>query len=128
MTMATIFDGTVLLCLGRLHQRVRRCKSPRFLSREDIPEELIEKEKEIALEQLNERQRGMADKIIPGKLEAFYKDFVLLEQMFVKDDGGKHSVKDVIDNIGIKVGEKVVLRRFARFQVGEGMEAETSEA
>jgi elongation factor Ts len=95
---------------------------PLYLSAEDVPAEVIEKEKEIALEQLNEAQRAKADKIIPGKIERFYADSVLLLQPFVKDDSGNKTVQDVINELGIKVGEKVQLRRFTRFQVGEGIE------
>ncbi len=95
---------------------------PTYLSVEEVPAAVIEKEKEIALEQLSEAQRSKADKILPGKLEKFYEDTVLLNQPYVKDDSGKKSVKDVIDALGIKVGEKVALRRFQRFEVGEGIQ------
>ncbi|RMG45547.1 MAG: translation elongation factor Ts [Candidatus Dadabacteria bacterium] len=96
--------------------------NPQYLSIEDIPEEVIEKEKEIILEQLNEKQKDKADKIIPGKLQKFYADTVLLEQPYVKDDSGKKTVREVVEELGVKTGEKVVLRRFIRMQVGEGIE------
>jgi elongation factor Ts len=94
---------------------------PRYVSREEVPAEVIEKEKEIALAQLDEKQRAKADKILPGKLEKFYEDMVLLQQIFVKDDSGKKTIKDVIDALSIKVGEKVSVRRFVRYEVGEGV-------
>ena len=95
---------------------------PRYLAVEEIPASVIEKEKEIYIEQLSEKQRANADKILPGKLEKFYEDTVLLKQLYVKDDSGKKTVQDLIHEVSIKCGEKVVLRRFQRFEVGEGIE------
>jgi len=99
---------------------------PVYLSVEDVPVELIEKEKEIVLEQLNDAQKAKADMIIPGKLEKFFEEVVLLKQPFVKDESGKLTVKDVVDQLGMKVGEKVQIRRFFRLQIGEGIEKTTS--
>ena len=95
---------------------------PRYVSIESVPAEVIEKEKAIALEQLNEAQRKNADKILPGKLEKFYEDTVLLSQLFIKDDAGKKTVQDLISELSVKTGEKVTVRSFQRFQVGEGIE------
>ena len=95
---------------------------PRYLAVEEIPASVIEKEKEIYIEQLSEKQRANADKILPGKLEKFYEDSVLLKQLYVKDDSGKKTVQDLIQEVSIKCGEKVALRRFQRFEVGEGIE------
>lgn len=99
---------------------------PRYLAIEDVPAEVLEKEKEIVLETLNEAQRAKADKIIPGKLEKFYEENVLLKQVFVKDESGKKTIQDLLNDISIKTGEKVVVRRFSRFEVGEGIEKVTS--
>lgn len=95
---------------------------PQYLTVEEVPASVLDKEKEILLEQLNEAQRAKADKILPGKLEKFYEDTVLLRQFFVKDDSGTKTIKDLLDELSMKCGEKVVLRRFQRFQVGEGIE------
>jgi elongation factor Ts len=95
---------------------------PVYPNIEDVPAAVIEKEKEIALAQLNENQRKNADKILPGKLEKFYEDTVLLKQAFVRDDSGKKTIKDLIEELSMKVGEKIVVRRFVRFEVGEGIE------
>lgn len=95
---------------------------PVYAKIEDIPNEVIEKEKEIVLEQLNDAQKTKADKIIPGKLEAFYQDTVLMKQIFVKDESGKKTIEDLVIQLSAKVGEKVVLRRFQRFEVGQGIE------
>ena len=95
---------------------------PLYLSEVDVPAAVLEKEKEIILETLNEKQKAMADKIIPGKLQKFYEDNVLLHQKYVKDDSDQKCVKDVIEELSAKVGEKVTVRRFQRFEVGEGLE------
>jgi elongation factor Ts len=57
------------------------------------------------------------DRIVDGKLEAFYKDSVLLDQMYIRDDA--KSVQDLVTEVSSKVGEKVAVRRFARFRLGE---------
>ena len=95
---------------------------PLYLNIEDVPVSVIEKEKEILLEQLTPEQRTKADKILPGKIEKFYNDNVLLYQNFVKDDSGKVTVKQVVEQLAVRVGEKVNVRRFQRVEVGEGIE------
>jgi elongation factor Ts len=94
---------------------------PLYLTVEEVPQEVITKEREIAFEQLTEAQKPKADKIIPGKIEKFYEDSVLLRQAYIKDESGKKTVKDLLDELSIKVGEKVTVRRFQRFEVGEGI-------
>jgi elongation factor Ts len=59
------------------------------------------------------------DKIVEGKLEKFFADTCLLEQPFIKDGSGKTKVKDLVATTTAKTGERVVVKRFARFQVGE---------
>lgn len=95
---------------------------PRFVDVSDVPVDFLEKEKEIMLDQLNENQRKNADKIIPGKLEKLYEDTVLLKQPYIKDDSGKKTIKDLVEEVGVRMGEKIQVRRFQRFQVGEGVE------
>lgn len=95
---------------------------PAYVSVEDVPQSVLDKEIEIAKAQMNEQQLAKADKILPGKLEKFYEDSVLMRQAFVKDESGKLTVKDLVDQLSMKVGEKVAVRRFYRFQVGEGVE------
>ncbi len=96
--------------------------NPRFLSREEVPAKVIESEKDIYLSQLKPEQQKMADKILPGKLEKFYEDACLLEQFDARDPASKKRIKDLIDTLSAKIGEKIVLRRFVRFEVGEGIE------
>lgn len=93
---------------------------PSYLDISDIPESVIEKEKEIILEQLNDAQKAKLDKILPGKLQAFYADNVLMYQQFVKEES--KTIKQIVEELGMRCGEKVTLRRFQRFQVGEGIQ------
>jgi elongation factor Ts len=92
---------------------------PRWMSRDEVPQDVIEGERKIYEEQA--RATGKPDnvlaKIVDGKLEAFYKESVLLDQTYIRDD--KRTVGDLVDEVSAKVGEKVLVRRFARFQLGE---------
>ena len=96
--------------------------NPPYAHEEDVPEEVIAKEKEIFMETLDEKKRAIVDKIFPGKLKKFYEDNVLLDQIYIKDEKGKQTIQGLIDEISAKCGEKVRIRRFQRFEVGEGME------
>ncbi|RMG68530.1 MAG: translation elongation factor Ts [Nitrospirae bacterium] len=93
--------------------------SPRYLKREDIPEEVINKEKEIYKEQIKNKPEHVIEKIVEGKLEKFYSDVCLLDQVFVKDPEGKKKVKDLLTEMIAKLGENIVIRRFVRYQLGE---------
>ncbi len=95
---------------------------PTYLSVEDVPEEVLAKEREILLEQLNEEQKKKADRILPGKIEKFLEGAVLLRQIFIKDETESKTIKDMVDAFGIRCGEKVSLRRFSRLEIGEGIE------
>jgi elongation factor Ts len=91
--------------------------SPVACKREDIPADIIAREKEIYLEQIKDKPAAAQEKIVQGKLDKFFKDNVLLEQMFVKDD--KRTVEEIIkENIGT-IKENISVARFARFQIGE---------
>ena len=94
---------------------------PMYVAREDVPGEVIEKEREIYRGQLADQKKPaqVLDKIIEGKLEKFYTEQCLLEQPFVKDASGKTKVRDLVDGVNAKTGERIVVKRFARFQVGE---------
>jgi elongation factor Ts len=95
--------------------------SPTYVSREDVPPAVLEKEREIYREQMADQKKPpqILDKIIEGKLEKFYADQCLLEQPFVKDASGKTSIKDLVDSVNAKTQERIVIKRFARFKVGE---------
>lgn len=93
--------------------------APLGVDKDSVPAEIVEKERRIAEEQA--RQSGKPDaivqKMVEGKVEAFYKDVVLLSQPWVREP--KKTVGDLIKEVSAKVGENIQVRRFARFQLGE---------
>lgn len=99
--------------------------NPHYLSREDIPQDVIDKEKEIYRAQVTGKKPEVIEKIVEGKLEKFYTDMCLMDQVFVKDPEGKQKVKDLIVGKIAKLGENVVVRRFVRYQLGEIQQAES---
>lgn len=96
--------------------------SPKYVSREDVPKERVEKEKEILKAQaINEgKPEHIAAKIVEGRLDKFYEEICLLDQPFIKDPDIK--VQDLLNNEISKIGENIKIRRFARYEVGEGLE------
>jgi elongation factor Ts len=96
--------------------------SPLYVRREEVPSAVVEKELEIARAQAKEQKKpdAIVEKMAAGKVEKYFKEFVLLEQPFVKDD--KKSVQDVLTETVAKIGENIQVRRFARFVLGEGLE------
>jgi elongation factor Ts len=95
--------------------------SPLYVKREDVPADVIEKEKDIYRAQAKEsgKPANVIEKIVDGKLEKFYTDFCLTEQVFIKDTEGKLKIKDIINQKIAKFGENIVIRRFVRFKLGE---------
>jgi elongation factor Ts len=93
--------------------------APRWLTRDDIPQDVLDGERRIAEVQARESGKpdNVVDKIVDGKLEAFVKDHVLLDQAFVKDDS--KTIQSYLDEVSAKTGEKVVVRRFVRYKLGE---------
>jgi len=98
--------------------------NPKYVRPEDITEAELEKEKEVLRAQLKPEQEKMADKIIEGKISKFYTEVCLLEQLDAKDPASKKKIGDIINDHSVKVGEKITVRRFSRFEVGEGIEKE----
>lgn len=96
--------------------------NPRYLTREDVPQEAIDHEREVLRQQaLNEgKPEAIVDKMTEGRLEKFYRENVLLEQEFVKDTD--KSVQQMITEMIAKIGENISVRRFTRYQLGEGIE------
>jgi elongation factor Ts len=92
--------------------------NPRYLKSEDIPPDVLEREKEIYKSQaLAERKpEKIWDKIIEGKLKKYYEDVCLLDQKFIKDTA--ITVGTLVSNMIAKTGENIVIRRFIRFQLG----------
>ena len=95
--------------------------NPSYVAREDIPGEVLEKEREIYREQMADQKKPaqVIDKIVEGKLEKFFAESCLLEQPFIKEATGKTKVKELVAATTAKTGERVVVKRFARFQVGD---------
>lgn len=94
--------------------------SPQYISREDVPSDVIERERAIYRASITDNKpANVIEKIIEGRLEKFYTDTCLLEQIFIKDPEQKKKVKDIITEAIARLGENIVVRRFARFQVGE---------
>jgi elongation factor Ts len=95
--------------------------NPSFVSREEVPGAVVEKEREIYRQQMADQKKPpqVIDKIIEGKLEKFYAESCLMEQPFIRDSSGKTRLKDMVDQATAKMGERIVVKRFARFQVGE---------
>ena len=116
--------GDDFLELGREIAMHIAWSNPRFVSSDEITESELEKEKEVLRAQLKPEQEKMADKIIEGKISKFYTDVCLLEQLDAKDPSAKKSIGDIINDYSVKVGEKITVRRFSRFEVGEGIEKE----
>ncbi|MEJ5166798.1 MAG: translation elongation factor Ts [Thermoanaerobaculia bacterium] len=92
---------------------------PKFVKIEDVPEEVINKEKEIIREQLKNEKKpeNVIEKIIEGRIQKFYEEAVLLEQPFIRDD--KKKVKELIAEVTLKTGENIQVARFVRLQLGE---------
>ena len=92
---------------------------PRFLKREEVTQEILDREREIYRDQAKQtgKPENVIEKIVNGKMEKFYEENCLYEQHFIRDEGV--TVKELIDQTIAKVGENIAVRRFARFKVGE---------
>jgi elongation factor Ts len=92
--------------------------NPRYLKSEDIPPDVLEREKEIYRSQAmaEKKPEKIWDKIIEGKLKKYYEDVCLLDQKFIKDTAV--TVGTLVSNMIAKTGENIVIRRFVRFQLG----------
>ena len=96
--------------------------NPKYVTVEEVDPTEVEKEKEVLKAQaLNEgKPAAVVDKMVEGRIKKFYKDIVLLEQEFVKDPS--KTVSQLVSDAVAKIGEKISIRRFVRFQMGEGIE------
>src|SRR4030067_2199268 len=95
--------------------------NPQYIRREEIPAEVLEGEKRIYRSQALDsgKPEKVIDKIVQGKMERFFSEVCIFEQTYVKDPD--LTVKEVLDAIIAKIGENINIRRFARFQLGEGL-------
>jgi len=94
---------------------------PVYVVRDEVPEAVIEREREIYREQVKGKPANVVDKIVDGKLDKFYGSVCLLDQAFIKDPD--KTIKDLVASKIAELGENIVVRRFARFAVGEELEA-----
>jgi elongation factor Ts len=96
--------------------------NPKFLSREEVSQEELDKEKEILRNQaLNEgKPEKIVDKMVEGRMNKYYEENCLLEQSFVKDPD--KTITTLLNEKVAAIGEKISIRRFARFELGEGLE------
>jgi len=96
--------------------------NPLYVKREDVPQDMIEKEKEIYKKQALEsgKPEKIVDKIAEGKLGKFYQEICLVEQSYIKNPD--ITVKELMEELIVKMGEKLLINRFIRFQLGETIE------
>ena len=91
--------------------------SPLYVSVEDVPEDIIQKEKDIAKAQITGKPDNIVEKIIEGKLRKYYEQVCLLNQPFVKDD--KMTIGQLVTSKVAELGENIMVKRFVRYQLGE---------
>ena len=91
--------------------------NPTHLTREDVPEDLISKERDIATSQAEGKPPQAVQKIVEGKLDKYFSQICLVDQPFIKDPA--KTIKDLITEKIAQLGENIVIRRFARFQLGQ---------
>lgn len=96
--------------------------NPKYIRREEVPADVIESEKAIALQQaINEGKKPeFADRIVNGRIEKFYKEVCLMEQEYIKDPS--KDVTAILNEAVLSIGEKLNVRRFVRYEMGEGLE------
>jgi elongation factor Ts len=102
--------------------------NPQYIRREEVPEEVLEKERDIYRTQALDggKPQKVIDKIVEGKMERFYSEVCLLEQTYVRDSD--LTIKELLDTLIAKIGENITIRRFTRFQLGEGLSSQSQPA
>lgn len=91
--------------------------SPQYVRRDEVPADILERERNVYRAQVSDKPANIQDKIIDGKLEAFYGEVVLLDQPYIREP--KKKVGDLVKEAIAKLGENITVARFARFAVGE---------
>lgn len=101
--------------------------APRYIRREEVPQSVIDEETEVQRRRAIEegKPENMASKIAEGRMGKFFEEIVLLEQPFIRDD--KVTIEELRKQVVAEVGENVVIRRFARFELGEQGDEVTEE-
>jgi elongation factor Ts len=100
--------------------------SPLCVSRDQVPADILAKERDIAAGQVAGKPANIIEKIVEGKIDKYYSTVCLLEQPFIKNPD--QTVKDYVASKVAEMGENIIVRRFVRYQVGEAIEGEKSEA
>ncbi len=93
-----------------------------YVSQDEIPPGLIEKERAIRQEQAKDKPAAVIQKIVDGQLAKWSKEICLLDQVWVKDPEGKRDIRSLLTDLVAKTGENIKVRRFIRYEVGEGLE------
>ena len=91
--------------------------NPLYVTRDEIPEEAIEREKDIARSQMKDKPDNVVEKILSGKLEKYFSEVCLIDQPFIKDPNLK--IKDLLTQIIATLGENILIKRFVRYEIGE---------
>jgi elongation factor Ts len=101
--------------------------APRFLTKEEVPADVLANEKEVQKQRVMEEGKpaAVAERIVEGRIGKFYEDICLLEQKFVKDDS--KTIRELVAETAAKCGENVRIRRFVRFELGEGLEKKSDD-
>jgi elongation factor Ts len=101
--------------------------SPLYVTREDVPQGVIDAERAIQVNRAVEEGKpaAMAEKIAEGRMTKFYSDIVLMEQEYIRDEG--KTVEDKLKEVVSEIGESVAIRRFTRFNLGEVLDDEAAE-
>ena len=97
--------------------------SPSYVSRDQVPANLIEKEREIARSQVKGKPENIVEKIVDGKIDKFFSSVALLDQAFIKNPD--QTITELINSKIVELGENIVLRRFTRYTVGEDLDTPT---
>src|SRR5664279_1076986 len=97
--------------------------SPQYLTPEEIPASVIEQERSIRLEQARQQKKPepVLQKIVEGQMAKWFKEVCLMDQTWVKDPEGKKDIKMLLTDLVGKIGENIKVRRFVRYEVGEGL-------
>lgn len=97
--------------------------SPQYVSQDEIPASVIESERAIRLEQarLQNKPEPVLQKIVEGQMAKWFKEVCLLDQIWVKDSEGKKDIRGLLTDLIGKIGENIKVRRFVRYEVGEGL-------
>lgn len=96
--------------------------NPKYVNSSEVPADVLEHEKEILKKQAMEEGKpaAIAEKMMEGRIKKYYQDYCLMDQPFVKD--GSKTIKDIVNETIAFVGEKITIRRFVRYEMGEGIE------